>query len=328
MRRRVLSGPVLTAVIVFAGGCVGGGAEAEQSVPLFDDSTTAQPDGGDETASTLTTTTLSVAERLPELDADVTGAVRSSDGALLPVIDTDGEVWFVVGSCGDEQIEPRGSAEVVGAQHVVLDPGDGDGDDRAASINLALALRTSELLEADGVAVVLTNAGTAAMSGSTRSATGPSVGARAFVSIHHPNADGPVTDEARPSIVHRADDSESRRLAGLLHEELVAAFASLGGEFAAHEEAGVRPLLNQRGEDFFRVLRIDGDLAGVRADLLPLGENEATLLATEEGRDLEAQALATAIARFLVTEEEGNGFVDPIESVRNAPTTNSPGGCG
>jgi len=62
--------------------------------------------------------------------------------------------------------------------------------------------------------------------------------------------------------------------------------------------------------------------------MLGAAQNDTTLLSAEEGRDIEAQALADALVRFLVSEEEGSGFIDSAEAVRTAPTTDSPGGCG
>jgi len=324
MRRPVaFVGVVTGGLALFASGCLSGGAEVDDAVPtFFDDSTsTVEPETTDDTSSTTASTTIPIVERLPALADEVAGAVRSADGSLLPITGTDGDVWFVLGPCGDEQIEPGASAVVVGAHHVMLDPG-------AAAVSLAVAEKSAALLRSDGVVVALTHTGSSELSARTRSAVGPAVGAAAFVSIHHPVADGSETGDVRPSVVHRADHSESRRLAGLIHEEVVAAFAGLSGSLATQNEAGVYPLLNQRGDDYYRVLQLEGGGAGARVDLLAFGENETTLLTTEEGRDIEAQALADAIVRFLITEEEGNGFINPIEAVRTAPTSNTPGGCG
>ena len=62
-------------------------------------------------------------------------------------------------------------------------------------------------------------------------------------------------------------------------------------------------------------------------ELLGLGADETALLGSEEGRDVEAGALAAAVVRYLVSSEEGDGFIDPVEVVRTAPTSDTPGGC-
>ncbi|MEQ8842458.1 MAG: N-acetylmuramoyl-L-alanine amidase [Acidimicrobiales bacterium] len=293
---------------------------------LFDDSTsTAEVPAEEATSSTLPTTTLPIADRLPALATDAAGAVRTDDGALLPITGTDGDVWFVLGPCGGEQIEPSGFVSPIEAQHVVLDPG--GADDAAGRVNLAVAQRTAEILAADGVAVTLTRTGPVELGAGTRGAAAVALGATAFVSIQRGEDGSATTSAPRPTVFRRAGDDASRRLAGLIHQALVEAFAGLEGTFVAPDEPGVRALLNQRGEDYFRVLQTSNGVAAARVELLALGENETTLLASEEGRDIEAQALADAIVAFLVTNEEGNGFIDPVEAVRTAPTSNTPGGC-
>lgn len=317
---------VLVMTLVLAAGCVDGGAEVVEPVPtLFDDtvSTTIVADEATTTAAE-STTTVPVRDRLPSLADDVVGAVLAEGGIVLPITGTDGEVWFVLGPCGEERIEPVSSATLVGPHHVVLDPG--GVDDEAGAVNLAVARRTAELLAAQGVVVTLTRTSTAQMSAATRGAVGPALGALVTVSIERGTGDA-VTADPRPTVFHRADDVDSRRLAGLIHREVVDAFATLEGAFTAHGEPGVRSLLNQRGEDYFRVLGTDLGVATARVELLGLGADETALLGSEEGREVEAGALAEAVVRYLVTSEEGNGFIDPVEMVRTAPTSDAPGGC-
>ena len=253
------------------------------------------------------------------------GAVVAEEGVVLPITGTDGDVWFVLGPCGENRIEPGATATLVGPQHVVLDPGGVDDD--AGRANLDVAQRTAELLAADGVVVLLTRTGAAELGAGTRGAVAPAVGARVFVSIHRSDDASTPSAEPRPSVFHRADDADSRRLAGLVHEAVVAAFDGVDGAFLVQTEPGVQPLLNQRGEDYFRVLQTSAGVAAARIEMFGGAENVTTLLTVEEGRDIEARALADAIVRFLVTSEEGDGFIDPAEAVRVAPTSNTPGGC-
>ena len=313
--------------LALVGGCVDGGAEVVEPVPtLFADAASTSASPVEETTTAVqSTTTAPVRDRLPPLADDAVGAVLVDDGVLLPITGTDGEVWFLVGPCGEERIEPVSTATLVGPQHVVLDPG-GDPAE-AGAVNLAVARRTAELLAAQGVVVTLTRTEAAEVSGGTRGGVGPAVGSLVLVSIERGEGE-PLTADPRPTVFHRADDVDSRRLAGLIHQEVTAAFAALEeGAFTAHAEPGVRPLLNQRGDDYFRVLQTSAGVAAARVELLGLGDDETALLASEEGREVEAGAVAAAIVRFLVTSEEGDGFVDPVEVVRTAPTSDTPGGC-
>ena len=323
-----MRGLALVIPLVFVAGCVSGEAELVEPVPtLFDDvssTTSTMSTAGDETTSSSPTTTVRVAERLPALVEDVPGAVAVGEGVVLPVTGTDGEVWFLLGPCGEDRLEPVSTAALLGSQHVVLDPG--GGDDVAGRINLAVGLRTAELLAADGIAVVLTRTADAELGAATRGAIGPAVGSSVLVSIQR-GVGSTRTEDPMPTVFHRADDPDSRRLAGLIHHEVASAFATLDGAFTAHAEPGVRSLLNQRGEDYFRVLQTSAGVAAARVELLSVDENEMALLASGEGHEIEARALADAIVRFLVTSEEGDGFIDPVEVVRTAPTSDSPGGC-
>jgi len=332
---RVLAG---TCALALGAAACAGGAEVSPPVPtLFADDVPVESVGSADTTapSTASTTTVPVAERLAELATDITGAVRADDGTARPITGTDGEVWFIWGACTAEASEPAPTATLIGPQHVVLDPGEG-GADRGveagglseAELNLDIAERTAALLRADGIAVTLTRETDTDLSAAARGALGPAVAASAFVSIHHAAPTTAKTVDARPEVFHQIADEESRRLAGLLHEELVEAFAGFDQEWAQFGEPGVKPLLNQRGDDFFVVLARSVGTPAVLVELAALGENEATLLSTEEGREAEAEALAAALVRFLVTDEQGTGFIEPTETVRTAPTSNTPGGCG
>jgi N-acetylmuramoyl-L-alanine amidase len=335
---RVLAG--LCALALSAAAC-SGGADVSTPVPtLFDNGVPV--DGVDSVdsvdsvdPSTASTTSVPVAERLPALSVDIPGAVRAGDGTARPITGTDGEVWFIWGACTTEASQPAITADLIGPQHVVLDPG-GGGVDRGfqvgglveAELNLDIARRTAALLRADGIAVTLTRDTDADLSAAARGALGPAVAASAFVSIEHPAPGSATVGDARPEIFHQLGDEESRRLAGLLHEELVDVFAGFDQEWAAFTEPGVKPLLNQRGDNFFVVLDRSTGTPGVLVRPVALGEDETALLSTEEGRAAEAEALAKALVRFLVTDEQGTGFVEPAETLRTAPTSNTPGGCG
>lgn len=328
----------LVLVMAVGAALAGTGARVEEpSIRFADDGSTTEVMGAvaDATTSTASTTTTPVADRLPPLATDVTGAIRSADGTARAVLGTDGEVWVVAGACGGQATEAPDTAVQIGPHHVVLDPAEGGaargvvaGPVVEADLNLAIARRTAELLADEGVAVVLTRDGDADLGATARGLLGPAVGAEVLVSIHHAAAGDRRTTAPAPEVFHQIDDPASRRLGGLVHEEMSGALAALGGEWAEVEEPGVRPLLNQRGEDFHVVLQRSAGVAAIYVELVALGERETALLAGEEGREIEAGALARAIVRFLVTDEAGDGFVEPDELVREAPTTNAPGACG
>lgn len=321
--RRLLALVALAALLVAA--CAGD--EGGDPVPtLFDDSTsTSEVSADGSSSSTTTTTTAPISTRLPPLPTDIPGAVRAADGTLRAVIGTDGEVWNIRGACRETAVEPASTAVLVGPQHIVLDPAGGGGDDDDAARLLVLADAVAEDLREHDIAVTLTRTSDSPLSGETRGAAGAAVGAAAFITLALGDG-GESTTAPRPAVHHQSDDAESRRLGGLVHTHLRAALVAIGGEWSALADAGVRPLLNQRGEDYFAVLRSSAPPA-VRVEVLASAGRETALLDDEEGRSTIAMALAEAIARFLVTDEIGDGYVEPENPVRQAPTSNTPGGC-
>ncbi len=160
----------VVALVALSGACVSGGADVSDPVPtLFEDPVPEiDTEPSEPASSTSSSSTVPISERLPLLAQEFPGAVVTADGVLLPITGTDGDVWFVLGPCGEERIEPSGSAMLATAQHVVLDPG--GNDDGAARTNLAVAQRTAELLEAEGVVVALTRLGPAELAAETRGA--------------------------------------------------------------------------------------------------------------------------------------------------------------
>ena len=126
---------VLTAVVVAAACADDSGGEPAGD--LFGDTsaTSSTLDGAADTGSTsssVTTSTIPVADRLPPLADDARGAVVTAAGAALAITGSDGDNWLVVDACGAPGSVPAASATVVGPRHVVLDPGNG-GEDRGTT---------------------------------------------------------------------------------------------------------------------------------------------------------------------------------------------------
>ncbi len=327
----------LTAVTLLALGCAGDDAVPEESgAPSSAPATPVDDTGTAPSSSSSTTSTVPVSERLPPLAADATGAVVTPQGAALAITGTDGESWLVLDTCGAPGSVSAPSATVVGPQHVVLDPGNG-GEDRGtvgpggvdeAEVNLDVARRAADVLRGHGVAVLLTRDGDVGMTASARAAVADAVGAQVFLSIQHRDGPGDRSTVPGTESFHRIDDPDSRRLAGLVFEEVQAGLGPRAAGWLAPAEPGVKPLLNQRGEDFHTVLRETVGVAAAFVEVAVLaGGAEAALLSSEEGRQAEAEALASAVIRYLVTAEEGRGFVEPTERVRPAEPLTPPADC-
>lgn len=329
--------PVLAMGLVLALGaaaCGTDGVEVEEPVPtLFTEETsTTDPDPPEE--STTTTSTIPVAERLPPLADDVAGALRTPTGIVVPILARTEAGWLVRTPCGGD-VELAGGTEI-GAQHVVIDPGHGgeetgavgEGGLRESELNLAVAERAAAILAADGIEVLMTRDSDVRITLATRTGIARAVGALAFVSIHHnADPDGP-SEGPGAEVWYQLDDPESRRLSGLIHEEVVAALEPYDVEWVADDDAGVKYRLNQRGTDYYGILR---ESAGVPAALAELAfisnPAEEALLATDDFRDVEAVAVARAVVRQLVTDDAGSGFVEPYDRVEPAGSGGGASGC-
>ncbi|HEX2258374.1 MAG TPA: N-acetylmuramoyl-L-alanine amidase [Actinomycetota bacterium] len=221
---------------------------------------------------------------------------------------------------------------------VILDPGHG-GDEQGAvgpsgltekSVNLDVASKAAELLAAQGVPVVLTRTGDYRATLGFRVALAGAVRPDLLVSIHH-NAD-PDGRMERPGseTYYQFRSQDSKRLAGLMFEEAIRALSTLPADWVGDTDAGAKWRLNSRGEDYYGLLRRARD-AGVTSILAELAfvsnPSEEALLAREDTRRLEADAVARAVIRYLRSKDPGSGFTTPYPRTEPAGPGGGRGGC-
>ena len=335
MSPRVLT---VAAILFVAAGCGTGldGVVVEEPRPtIFPD----EPETSTTTApiesTTTTTTTLPLRERLPELRDDGRSRVAvTPTGIVVPVVEVTETAWVVQTPCGNQVEITEGT--FVSAAHVVLDPGHGGSETgavgeagtRESDLNLTVARLTAAVLEEQGVRVVLTRLGDTRSTLETRSLIATTLGANAFVSIHHnADPDGPA-NEPGSEMWYQIDDVESRRLSGLLYEEVLSALSAHDAEWVSDRDAGVKYRLNERGTDYYGILR---NAAGVPATLAELAfltnPTEEQLLVDAAVQAEVAEALATGIVRFLASDDLGSGFVEPYERVEPAGPGGGSAGC-
>jgi len=249
-------------------------------------------------------------------------------GVVLPVTGGGDGAYAVSTPCA-RQATVAGTP--LSRAHVVLDPGHGGDEPGAvgpgglteAPVNLAIAQETKRLLEASGATVVLTRSADYRIALRTRAAIATALEPLAFVSIHH-NAepDGPWPGPGAETYYQIANDA-SKRLAGLLWEEQVAALAPFGADWMADTDAGAKYRPASDGGDYYGILRRSAGIDAVlsEAAFISNGSEEA-LLATSAFQLAEAGAIARAIARFVATDDPGSGFTEPYP--RTTPA--GPGG--
>ncbi|MFN0090487.1 MAG: N-acetylmuramoyl-L-alanine amidase, partial [Acidimicrobiales bacterium] len=256
--------------------------------------------------------------------------VRSARGVVLPVLGARGDRLLVRTPCGEElDAAPSGLTPV--SAEVVLDPGHG-GDERGAvgptgleekAVNLAVARAARAELAGAGVRAALTREADYRLTLDGRAAIVGALAPKAFVSIHH-NAE-PDGASTRPGAetYYQIRSAASKRLAGLIYEEALAAIAPHGSAWTADLDAGAKYRLNSRGGDYYAVLRQNAATPSALAELLFIvSPAEERLLRDPAFLAVEGAAVARGVLRFLRTKDPGSGFVEPYP--RSAPA--GPGG--
>ncbi len=162
------------------------------------------------------------------------------------------------------------------AQVVVIDPGHGGSDPGAVGCGLEeedavleVALRTADLLRADGYTVHLTRSDDRFVGLSARAAFANDRGASRFISIHaNANAGTPAT--GTETFVHTSAGSTSRSLGGAVQEEMIAAWGLRDrglktANFAVLRQTSMPASLSEMG--FINNCGIDAPLLGNSARL-------------------------------------------------------------
>jgi N-acetylmuramoyl-L-alanine amidase len=284
-----------------------------------------------------TTTSTAPPPRLPA--AATSGAVlalQSPSGVVVPVTGGAPGGWRVTTPCGRPASVADGTP-IHGAT-VLLDPGHGGIETGASGsnglvekdLNLTVANLTKAALEREGATVVLTRTADYRVTLDVRSALAQRIKPPVMVSIHHNGgADGP-SDRPGTEMYYQHAYPASKRLAGLLYEEVLGVFAGREGvDWHANVDAGAKVRLNGSGGDYYGILRGTNGVTTVLSEALFLSASasEAELLARPDVQQAEAEAITRAVRRFMLGNDPGSGFVDPIPRTTPAGPGGGSTGC-
>jgi N-acetylmuramoyl-L-alanine amidase len=254
--------------------------------------------------------------------------VVSPTGVVLSVTGIENGAVKVLTPCENSALVDRGTP-VKGAS-VVLDAGHGGKESGAVgpnglaekTANLAVTRATKATLERNGVSVLLTRTADYDMTLTARAAVVKAIRPAAFVSIHHnADPDGPHNGPGTETY-YQVASAASKRLAGLIYEEVFRALSQYQIAWVGDTDAGAKYRIGSNG-DYYAVLR---QTAGTTAALSELSfisnAPEAALLARPDYDDVEGQAVARGILRYLRTTDPGSGYTTPY------PRTTPAGGGG
>lgn len=301
----------LLALAAVATACQGGPVELAQERPIA----AVAPDAAGPAPPVRPTSTATT------LPPSYRGAAATPTGVVVPVLGTAGDGWLVGTPCG-RTVTVRKVRALTGT--VVLDAGHGGKETGAigplghkeADLNTAVVAHARRALQSAGISAVLTRTDDYRIGIAPRAAIVSAVKPKAVVSIHHNASFAEVRDTPGTEIFHQAAGSNaagSRRLAGLLYEEVTATIAryEVSG-WAATRHAGVKPRRNAAGDDFYGILR---RTQGTPSALLEVGfishEPEERLYARPAVQQAVGEAVARGVVRFLTTADPGRGFIAP-----------------
>jgi N-acetylmuramoyl-L-alanine amidase len=249
------------------------------------------------------------------------GAAVTPTGVVVPVLGASGDGWLVGTPCGRTatvgNVGPLTGTVVLDAGHGGRETGAiGRLGSRESDLNLAVVSYAQEALEAAGISAIPTRTSDYRVAITARAAIVNAVKPRAVVSIHHNSSPSHLRDTPGTEIFHQAvgaSSAESRRLAGLVYEEVTAMLARLEvAEWAATPRPGAKPRPNSNGDDFYGMLR---RTQGIPTALAEIGfisnEQEERRYAEPAVQKAVGEAVARGIVRFLTTRDPGSGFVTP-----------------
>ncbi len=298
-----------------------------------------EADGGDPAESGAATTQPPTTEPYPEITEEtfqVTGDLRamlSPSGVLLPVTAETATGYVVETPCGGLTTIAWG--QPVEEVQVVLDPGHGGDEPGAtnvpglseADLNLAVARRTAAELSKRSISVALTRNGDYRIPISRRAVLADLLGASALVSIHHNTPASSPSATPGTEVFVQSTSAQSRRLGGLVYEEVFAALSEFDVEWTSRDDAGVLVVLDDGGEDAYGIARYPVTPSALVELAYLANEKEAALLATTDYVEAAAAALADGIERYLTTEDPGTGFVDTPRIFNPDGATGGTSGC-
>ncbi len=247
------------------------------------------------------------------------GVIITPTDVMVDLVEVVDGGFEVITPCGHRAVIPDGRR--VRTTQILIDPGHGGSEVASVGpnglgekqLNLDVALRTADALRERGFSVELTRTTDVRHPIAIRAGLANALDPDVFLSLHHNGGAVVRTPVPGTQVYYQHDDPESRRLGGVLYEELFAAASRFPTAWVGNVRDGVSTRLNDEGTDFYGIHRRTPDVTSVITEFLWLSNGpEARLLARDDVRDAEAQALARGIDRWYRTENAGSGYLRPF----------------
>jgi N-acetylmuramoyl-L-alanine amidase len=259
-------------------------------------------------------------------------------GVLLPVWERRGDFYkvytpnqvfgWVHASKAKTYAKAGGRPNSLKGATIVIDPGHGGalpgakgpGGLTEKEANLGIARR---LVDELAPARVFLTRGEGHAGLNYRSALANRLNAQAFVSVHNNALPDKKSKTPGSETYYQQGSKDSKRLAGLIYEELHAAFKQFNIVWGKDPFAGAKYRRGSRGHDYYAVLRRTLVPAVISEGMFITNGPEEALLRQSAVRELYAEALGRAIKRYFTTNDPGSGFQDPY--AKPTPNCRIPG---
>ena len=254
------------------------------------------------------------------LNGQTDGILITNTGWITPIIAATADGWQVWTPCGRTADLTEG--RVIEHADFVIDPGHGGSEPgavgpgglREADLNLEVALKLRDTLVGAGYSVIMTRQTDVRVPIVTRGEIAQALDPIAFISVHFNAGTDAGSPEPGTEMFHQIESTESRRLAGLMYEEVFGLLEEFDIDWVSLGDAGAMSRPNREGGDYYGVLRRPGPVTSVLAEYGYISNRaEEELYSDPAVQQQLASATLRAIERLLTTDDSGSGFtIDPI----------------
>lgn len=277
----------------------------------------------------------------PAVAAAAKGVVVSPTGVVVPIQRGEPGNWVVTTPCGATTKLTEG--EMIERARVVIDPGHGGSESGASSgsllekhVNLDVATRVVNKLRSLGITAELTRTADYRVPIKTRADIATALAPDVFLSLHHNG--GATRPSTRPGteVFYAQGRPESKRLAAIMYEEMVAAASRFDAQWVSTVSEGASLRLREDGMDLYGVHRFSPGVESIITEFLYLSNpSEGALMRRAEVIDAEAQSIVDGLIRWWFSNDVGttrgreftdssssgtggfDGCVDPALTPRN-----------
>lgn len=262
------------------------------------------------------------------------GVIVTDSGLVLPVREIQEKGFVVSTPCGKEAFVTSGSH--VSDVAIVMDPGHGGRETGVIGpnglseedLNLTIAQMAAAILESRDYDVLLTRNSDVRIPIAVRVEIAEALDPEVFVSIHHNGGAMRRSSEPGTETYHQVSNPNSRRLAGILYEEIRDALSRYDVVWRDAGLRGANAVVRKRdGRDLYGLLRNTPGLVSVVTEAGYLSNSAEELLFFDPAvQAVEASAIADGIVRYLTTSDEGSGYNGTLITSRSI-NSGGAGGC-